>query len=607
MDPALPVPTAQGTFAKTPWPHLLVYAFDRRLTGTFELTVDGASVATMLVLEGLPAKIRTTDGHFLLGHVMVELGQLTQAHLAASLAHFKPDAGEDAFAPLHGEVLQQLGFATAEAVTAGLVAQLELKIARLFELPPTAEYAYFDGYDALAMYGGAPTPTHPFPVLWRGIRQSPSSEHGRATLQKVEHLGFSFREASEVARFAIDDATTALLERLRARPMRVADRLAEEDEATRAELERLFYALVITKQIDLVDPATLPKLEPVDDAPSSPRGRAFARVNLQSKAIAVGPLIAYEPPVPRNANDSRISSPVPAAQDAEIDPSFQAWMNDGASVGEAPPTPEEMALRKKILERAQAIGSQDYFQMLGIGREASGEAIEKAFFALAKTWHPDRLPARLADVKDACTKVFSQLSKAHETLADDAKRQAYIDQLRDGNGGSPDEQAKVQAILDAATAFQKAEFFLKRNDLPAALEQAETACRLDEDQADYLAMRTWLEILRTESPTREQILEKIAVLDRCIVLKPNGEKAFFWRGQLYKRVDMAERAVHDFKKVAELNPRNLDAVREVRLYEMRSTRSNKAVSDAAVRPARASVPPPNETKSSLFGRLFKKS
>lgn len=390
--------------------------------------------------------------------------------------------------------------------------------------------------------------------------------------------------------------------------MRVADRLAEEDATTRATLEKFLYALVITKQIDLVDPATLPKLDvPVEEAPSSPRGRAFARVNLQSKAVVVAPLIAYEPPVPRNANDSRISSPAPAAQGAEIDPSFQAWMNDGASVGEAPPTPEEMALRKKVLERAQTIGAQDYFQMLGIGREASSEAIEKAFFALAKTWHPDRLPARLADVKDACTKVFSQLSKAHETLADDAKRQAYIDQLRDGGSGSPDEQAKVQAILDAATAFQKAEFFLKRNDLAAALEHAETACRLDEEQADYLAMRTWLEVLRTEGPTREQILEKIAVFDRCIVLKPNSEKALFWRGQLYKRIDMAERAVHDFKKAAELNPRNLDAVREVRLYDMRSTRSNKAVSDAATRPARASVPPANETKNGLFGRLFKKS
>ena len=70
MQVPAPAPTAQGSFAKTPFPHLLVYALERALTGTFELHVPsrGAeSVATMLFVQGVPAKVRTTDGVHYLG------------------------------------------------------------------------------------------------------------------------------------------------------------------------------------------------------------------------------------------------------------------------------------------------------------------------------------------------------------------------------------------------------------------------------------------------------------------------------------------------------------------------------------------------------------
>src|SRR5207253_2198360 len=63
-------PTAQGSFARTPFPHLLVYALERALTGTFELHVGAQSVATMLVIQGVPAKLRTTEGVHFLGDVM---------------------------------------------------------------------------------------------------------------------------------------------------------------------------------------------------------------------------------------------------------------------------------------------------------------------------------------------------------------------------------------------------------------------------------------------------------------------------------------------------------------------------------------------------------
>jgi tetratricopeptide (TPR) repeat protein len=176
--------------------------------------------------------------------------------------------------------------------------------------------------------------------------------------------------------------------------------------------------------------------------------------------------------------------------------------------------------------------------------------------------------------------------------------------LKEG-GATPDDQAKIQAVLEAATEFTKAEFMLKRNDVDKAYELVSKARRLDPEQADYLAMMTWLEAQRPEWLGREKTLEKIAVLDRCIKMNPNCHRAFFWRGMLYKRIDEPRKAVHDFRKVAELDPRNLDAQREVRLYAMRG--GTKPPPAAGPTPSvRPSKPAQNEGLGGLFGKLFKK-
>src|SRR6185436_5412814 len=89
QPPATTAPTATGSLAKTPFPHLLIYALERRLSGTFELTHGGAPVATLLVASGCPAKVRTLEPVHYLGILMLELGMITNEHLQASLAQMQ--------------------------------------------------------------------------------------------------------------------------------------------------------------------------------------------------------------------------------------------------------------------------------------------------------------------------------------------------------------------------------------------------------------------------------------------------------------------------------------------------------------------------------------
>jgi hypothetical protein len=84
---------------------------------------------------------------------------------------------------------------------------------------------------------------------------------------------------------------------------------------------------------------------------------------------------------------------------------------------------------------------------------------------------------------------------------------------------------------------------------------------------------------------------------------------------LYKRIGKNDAALKDFKLVTEVNPRNIDAARELRLHHMRgggggtSSRSTPP-SRTSTRPGQGSGPPPKDqdaAKPGLLNRLFKKS
>ena len=56
-----PASAANGTFAKTPLVHLLIYALERRLEGTIEVASPDARKAQMVFRGGQPAKVRADD------------------------------------------------------------------------------------------------------------------------------------------------------------------------------------------------------------------------------------------------------------------------------------------------------------------------------------------------------------------------------------------------------------------------------------------------------------------------------------------------------------------------------------------------------------------
>ncbi len=64
---------------------------------------------------------------------------------------------------------------------------------------------------------------------------------------------------------------------------------------------------------------------------------------------------------------------------------------------------------------------RDYYEVLGVDRNASDEDLKKAFRKLAKKYHPDANP----DNKEEAEKKFKEVNEAYEVLSDKQKRQMY--------------------------------------------------------------------------------------------------------------------------------------------------------------------------------------
>lgn len=238
----------------------------------------------------------------------------------------------------------------------------------------------------------------------------------------------------------------------------------------------------------------------------------------------------------------------------------------------APPSSgaQDARLPQEIDARFEQLKKADYFGMLGVTPQATREQVKAAFLALAKVFHPDRLPPSLPQYAPKMSAVFEGIREAYETLSDDARRTAYLATIA-ARRAAPAAASAGPALSAAATQqasdlFKMGEVFFKKRDYAQAEEHFSRAHVIDK-RATSLAAQAWAIYM---DPTRKADAPAArAMMQRALILDANCDRAHYQLGVIARVEGDMERAEKHFREAVRVNSRHLEASQELRLIEMR--------------------------------------
>jgi len=536
----------------------LVQAYDGALDGTLLLQTPEREKSAVLFVRGAPAKARLARNEIFLGDVAVDLGLIPRSVCVSTRKRAKAEE------KTHGAVLKEEGHLDETGLYLALREQLFRQILWLSDLPDTTGFGFYEA-NYLANWGpSGEWRVKPLPMIWRALADHLPKKRRDAWLARLGDTPLRMRPEAPVSRYALTAKEKGVLDMLRAMPSSF-QKLSESGVGNPEEVGRVACALLLSRQIEVgssKDPVGL------HEAPESPNSLPPPETRAARRSITA----PRHPSIP-----SGLGAPEPSAPMASTPGASAA----GASAPPARPSRTSTASRsfskapgatdafRAEVEAYETTPPQNHYEQLGVDKKADSSTIRSAFFALARRWHPDRLPAELEDIRATVTKAFAAMGEAHGTLSDDAQRAEYDRKLEET---PDDEQAQVAAILNAASAFQRAEVLMKKKNFTEALEQAKEAYEGDPTQADHAALYAWLQGTQRSS----KFEELISMLDAALEGNSDNVRALWYRGQLLKKAGQHLRAIKDFKQVVRLKPNHMEAKRELHIHTMRKRSDPKA-------------------------------
>jgi tetratricopeptide (TPR) repeat protein len=228
--------------------------------------------------------------------------------------------------------------------------------------------------------------------------------------------------------------------------------------------------------------------------------------------------------------------------------------------------PDTESVRRQILAKAQVVEGQNLFEVLEIPQAATKDEVKQAYFVAAKRYHPDRLVSMgLEALRAEVEKIFRRISEAYGTLFDDTRREEYKTSLMKPSGDDAEAHAKAMKMLEAEMAFRRGEMLLKKNDFMGAIRELEQSVALNPTEGEHLAFLTWARVCAGQTTHADAK----PLFNQAIKLSPMCGRAYYYLGVCLKEDKDIDRAYNMFRKAKDLDPRLLDAEREMRLINMR--------------------------------------
>lgn len=196
--------------------------------------------------------------------------------------------------------------------------------------------------------------------------------------------------------------------------------------------------------------------------------------------------------------------------------------------------------------------SRNHYEVLGVSRDASEEAIKQAYRDLARRYHPDISPE---DVTDASER-FRRINEAYRVLSDPTERARYDRTLDRGgtnhSSGIPGTQAE-SATADWQSCYQAGIKATQRHNYKAAIAHYDRALQLHPNLAEIYSHRGFARFKLGDSQGA------FADYTEALNLKPNLAEAHYHRGMTRFALGYSQSAIEDFNQALKLEPTHAEA------------------------------------------------
>lgn len=231
---------------------------------------------------------------------------------------------------------------------------------------------------------------------------------------------------------------------------------------------------------------------------------------------------------------------------------------------------EDIKLYNDLNNYLNELKTKNYFEVLGLKEDATDEDVRKSYFMLAREYHPDRFYNKEKLIKDTVEEIFTIITQAYNSLTTAELRKKYMESLK----GKQEEKKSedVQALVSAEIQFQKGMVYYKSQDYIKAEECFKWAVKLNPQEAEYNGWLGW--VLYKKQPDDSQMRKKAEeAINHALQMNPKWDQGYLFLAHLARIQKDEERAEKYFQKALEVNPNNQEALREVRLINMRKQKS----------------------------------
>ena len=210
--------------------------------------------------------------------------------------------------------------------------------------------------------------------------------------------------------------------------------------------------------------------------------------------------------------------------------------------------PTEVRIQK-IREVYAKISFQNYYQILNVTPRAAREDVKRAYFKLAKRFHPDRYRGGdLLGIEKEIEFIFIYLTRAYDTLLMDDKRSEYDKSLASPFLQKPSEEKLVQELFDRAESAYLA------NDLKNAIYFLEEIIRLLPESPENWAV--YLRYGQILSRMPGKLREAVDAFRKSATLDSSKARPYVELGLAYGKAGLATKSAVAFQEALKREPDN---------------------------------------------------